>query len=78
VYPNKETGQPGLPPGFQLDPSFAKNGELERSNGVFVYALMSKPDNHDVPANTRILAMRGTEPTKATDLYADAYDIGRG
>lgn len=78
VYPNKETGQPGLPPGFQLDPSFAKNGELERSNGVFVYALMPKPDNHDVPANTRILAMRGTEPTKATDLYADAYDIGRG
>ncbi len=76
VYQGKQAKQ--LPAGFEIDTSFANQGELAADNGVYMYALKPSATNTSVPANTRILAMRGTEPKNPTDIYADIADVGHG
>ena len=60
-----------LPDGWQLDASFAANGQLIGASGLYAYAL--KPIGTD--DGRRILAFRGTDTV--LDLYADATNIGR-
>ncbi len=62
-----------LPAGWQLDTTFAANGQRTGASGVYVYAL--KPAGSD--DGRRILAFRGTELPNARDLYADATNIGK-
>src|SRR5687767_11488967 len=69
-----------IPTGWELDTTFNSTpspignsgpGELALSGGFFAYAL--KPQGID---GRRILAFRGTELTRLTDLYADTSNIG--
>ena len=62
-----------LPVGWELDTTFATNGQRAGESGVYVYAL--KPVGTD--DGRRILAFRGTELPNARDLYADATNIGK-
>jgi hypothetical protein len=86
------TGKVAIPDGWVIDGSFnqvavqnpdgtttiIENGELSLANGFYAYALKPSTSNTSVPADTRVLAFRGTEFTLATitDLYGDADSIG--
>jgi len=61
-----------VPAGWMLDTTFNGSGELSTSNGLFAYAL--KPIDG---GSTRVLAFRGTEMNKPTDLFSDAGSIGQ-
>ena len=70
------------PDGWELDTTLIDSnhgtvGYIDLPNGFYAYALKPIASNHNVAASTRILAFRGTEMSKATDLYADTSDIGQ-
>ncbi len=80
------SGKSALPAGWELDTSFNPNavtdgtgvpGELHQGSGFYAYALRPTIANTSEAQNVRILAIRGTERKKPSDLYADVSDIGK-
>lgn len=80
------SGSLSIPAGWELDTSFNPNavtdgtgvpGELKLGSGFYAYALRLTVANTSGAQNARILAIRGTERRRASDLYADVSDIGK-
>ena len=80
------SGKCSIPAGWELDTSFNPNavtdgtgvpGELNQGSGFYAYALRPTVADTSGAQNARILAIRGTERKKPSDLYAVVSDIGK-